>query len=364
MYLRTLYLHNFRLYDEVFFEFCPGINTICGENAQGKTSLLEAIYFLITGRSFRTAQVSDLIRLGSSFFYIEATFSKHGIEQKLRVSYDGKERKVIYNNTLYHSTSSLLGLLQGVLVTPDDLSLIKGGPQVRRHFLDLQIAQIDPLYVHHLARYNRAMRQRNCLLRAKDHVTLDSWEYEMANAAAYLVQQRFLTIADLQSGSRGLHKIFSGEKEELCLTHKTSAPQEMELMDLRNYYLAQFIKMRRREMELGCTLTGPHKDDFTIAIGEKETRFFASEGQQRSCVASLRFAEWERLKRLSSALPLMLIDDVGVSLDSSRREKLLGQLQHLGQVFLTATEEQPLDSILREKQVHRIVRVGEGSIGF
>jgi DNA replication and repair protein RecF len=355
MHLRTIYLHNFRLYNEAVFDFCPGINTICGENAQGKTSLLEAIYFLITGRSFRTTHLSDLIRIGESFYYIEATFLKHGIEQRLRVSYDGKERKVIFNNTLYHATSSLLGLLQGVLVTPDDLSLIKGGPQVRRHFLDLQIAQVDPLYVHHLTRYNRAMRQRNCLLRAKDHVTLDSWEHEMANAAAYLIQQRFLTISDLQYSSRGFHKTFSAEKEDLCLTHKTTAPEEEELALLRNYYLVQFLKMRRREMELGCTLTGPHKDDFTIAIGEKETRYFASEGQQRSCVAALRFAEWERLKRLGSALPLMLIDDVGVSLDSSRREKLLGQLEHLGQVFLTATEEQPLSSMTREQKVIRII---------
>lgn len=354
MYLRSLYLQNFRPYTETCFEFCDGINTICGENAQGKTTLLEAIYFLITGRSFRAAQMRDLIRFGTDFFFLEAIFIKHGIEQKLRVSFDGNERKVIYNNTLYHTTSSLLGLLQGVLITPDDLSLIKGGPQVRRHFLDLQIAQIDPLYVHHLTRYTRAMRQRNCLLRAKDHITLDSWEHEMANAAAYITKQRYLAIGELQNSSQEFHKIFSGENQELFLTHKTSAPQEDTLELLRQYYLAQYLKLRRREMELGCTLIGPHKDDFTIAIGEKESRYFASEGQQRSCVAALRFAEWQRLNRLGSELPLMLIDDVGVSLDSSRREKLLAQLKPLGQVFLTATEEQSLGHVNREKKLIRI----------
>lgn len=356
MFLRDLYLHNFRLYQEASFEFCEGINTICGPNAQGKTSLLEAVYLLIAGRSFRAGQLSDLIRLGASSFYIEANFIKHGIEQNLKFSSNGKERKIYYNHNLCPSSSSLLGLLQGVLITPDDQALIKGGPQIRRHYLDLQIAQIDPLYVHHLTRYNRAMRQRNVLLRAKDPVTLDSWEYEMANAAAYLTQQRACALEDLQLSSRRYHHIFSGENENLCLTHKSGASLGIDLAQMRNDYVAQWRKMRRREMELGYTLSGPHKEDFSIAIGEKETRFFASEGQQRSCVAALRFAEWERLSCLASEPPLMLIDDVGVSLDSTRRERLMRQLQGLGQVFLTATEEQPLSDVKREQKVIELKR--------
>lgn len=351
MFLRHLYLHNFRLYQEASFDFCSGINTICGPNAQGKTSLLEAIYLLITGHSFRAGQLSDLIRLGASSFYIEADFIKHGIEQNLKFAFDGRERKIFYNHNPCPSSSSLIGLLQGVLVTPDDIALIKGGPQIRRHFLDLQIAQIDPLYVHHLTRYNRAMRQRNVLLRAKDPATLDSWEQEMANAAAYLTQQRYRALEDLQLSSRCFHQIFSGEKEELYLKHKTGATLGVEQAVMRNDYVAQWRKMRRREMELGYTLVGPHKEDFAIAIGEKETRFFASEGQQRSCIAALRFAEWERLNRLASEPPLMLIDDVGVSLDSTRRERLMSQLQGLGQVFLTATEEQPLRNVHKDKKL-------------
>lgn len=340
MLLRTLYLHNFRAYKEGFFEFSSGINTIYGPNAQGKTTILEAIYLLVTGSSFRTSQISDLIRLGENFFYIEALFVKHGIEQKLRLSWDGKERKIVYNNTTLSSTSNLLGLLQGVVITPDDISLIKGGPLTRRLFLDLQLAQGDPLYVHYLTRYNRAMRQRNSLLRSKNPMTIESWEHEMANSAAYVVQQRLRALDDLQLSGRSLHRDLSGEVCDLTLIYKSGSAVTGEgLSELRQYYLGQYQKLRPREMDLGYTLSGPHKDDFLIAIGEKDARFFASEGQQRSCVTALRLAEWNRLHKSANARPLMLIDDIGTSLDEGRRERLFAQLPSLGQVFLTSTQK-------------------------
>lgn len=338
MQLRSLYLHNFRCHKDAFFEFLPGINTICGPNAKGKTSILEAIHLLITGRSFRTSQLSDLIGIGSEGFFIEAVFIKYGIEQTLRFSFNGKEKSLLHNSTPCSSIASLLGLLQGVVITPDDASLVKGSPNIRRSFLDVQIAQTDPLYVHHLGRFNRAMKQRNTLLRAKSQVTITSWEHEMSNSAAYIVQQRQKAIHDLHKYSRSLHKALSGETEELELVYKTGSGAITEVPILKQFYLEQFHKLRQREMLLGSTLSGPHKDDLTIAIGQKEVRYFASEGQQRSCVAALRLGEWERLKALANESPLMLIDDVGISLDHIRRDKLLSHVQHLGQVFLTATQ--------------------------
>lgn len=353
MHLQALYLHHFRAYKEAYFEFSPRINVIHGLNAVGKTTLLEAIYFLITGRSFRTSQVSDLVHIGAAFFYIEAVFVKHGIEQKLKVWGSGKERKVIYNSTQC-PPATLLGLLQGVVMIPDDISLIKGAPNGRRHFLDLQLAQIDPLYVHHLTRYNRAMQQRNALLRTKNLVTIESWEHEMANAAAYVTQQRALATIDLQDRGKELYHHVSGD-EKLSIAYKTGAglgggsdfgPEaviDKTLAHLRHYYLSQFQKMRKREVEIGYTLTGPHKDDLDIAIDEKEARFFASEGQQRSCVAALRLSEWERLQSLAQESPLMLIDDPGTSLDADRGGRLFTRLKNLGQVFLTSPQVIQLD---------------------
>ena len=336
MHLCSLSLHGFRPYEKAHFDFSSGINIIYGANAKGKTSLLEAIHFLMTGRSFRTAQSKDMIRQGEYGFSIEAAFVKHGIEQQLKVLFNESERQIFFNSTAYSTLSSLLGIVQGVIIHPDDAALIKGAPVIRRHFLDLQIAQIDPLYIHCLTRYNRAMRQRNYLLRAKSSATIESWEHEMAHAAAYIVLQRRHAIGALQVESRKLYHLLSGEPNDLNLIYKTGA-SAVEDEALKPYYLEQFKKLRRREMELGMTLVGPHKDDLLISLGDKEARYFASEGQQRSCVAALRLAEWERLKAMAVETPLMLLDDISLSLDQSRREKLFHHLTALGQVFLTST---------------------------
>lgn len=357
MHLKSLYLHNFRIYEEAQFTFSPRVNVICGPNAVGKTTILEAIHFLAFGRSFRTSQVQDLIRQGADYFYLEATFEKHGIEQKLKISLTGKERRIIYNSTPCQSFSSLIGLLPTVAITPDDASLVKGAPAIRRHFLDLQIAQVDPFYVHMLTRYGRAMRQRNYLLRAKNASTIDSWEHEMANAAAYLCHQRYGAACDLQVSGSELYRRFSGEDKDLVLGYKNGAPTASGEAALKAYYLQQYHKMRHREMDLGYTLTGPHKDDLAIEIGKGEARFFASEGQQRSIVAALHFAEWERLRQLSGEEPLLLFDDIGISLDERRRERLMAHAAGLGQVFLTSTHDVSVGMVSVEK---KIIEVGQG----
>ena len=338
MHLRSLYLYNFRLFTEAKFEFGEGINLICGANGCGKTSILEAIHVLIAGCSFRTPHISDLIRQGEKGFFLEASFVKYGIEQKLKLHFDGKKKNILYNSTPLASPSNLFGLIQGVIFHPDDAALVKGAPQIRRQLLDLQIAQVDPLYIHHLTRYNRAMKQRNYLLRARQFATIQSWEYEMAHSAAYIVQQRIEAVNELEAKSRALHQQLGGHAEVLSLTYKgkVDAP-------LRDHFLDQFKSQRKREMELGMTLTGPHKDDLAILIENREARFFASEGQQRSCAAALRLAEWERLKLISADAPLMLIDDVGISFDNMRKARLLSHLNNLNQVFLTSTE--PLTEI-------------------
>lgn len=345
MHLRALYLHNFRIHEEALYEFTPKINVISGPNASGKTSILEAVYFLMTGRSFRTAQSSDMIRHGASGFYIQASFIKHGLEQTLRIHCSGKERKIIYNNTQCTSFADLFGILQGSVIHPDDVAMVKGAPEVRRHLLDIQIAQVNPLYVHHFTRYNSAMRQRNCLLRSKTTATIESWEHEMASSAAYIVYQRLLAVDDLQRKGQRMHSLIGGSEDNLELRYKSPSMTQGELLSdfdvhkLRAYYLNQYGKLRQREMEMGMTLIGPHKDDMFVGLNAKEARFFASEGQQRSCAAALRLAEWERLQAISCEIPIMLIDDIGMSLDHARRSRLFAHLSSLEQVFLTTTEE-------------------------
>jgi DNA replication and repair protein RecF len=339
LFLEAIYLRDFRCYSSAAFEFSPGINAICGPNAQGKTTILEAIYLLIAGKSFRTSQLSDIIREGSAAFHVEAVFVKHGVQQTLKFSYGDKERRIIYNSTSLSSTANLLGLLPGVAITPDDVALVKGAPVARRHFLDIQLSQIDPLYVHHLTRYHRAMQQRNILLKQKTPATIESWEEEMAGSASYITKQRFLAVKELQEKAHRFHGVLSNELEALALEYKSGAPLDCEQEVIRKHYLEQFARHRPRELAFGSTLTGPHKDDLAIAINQREARFFGSEGQQRSCATALRLAEWERADGYVEEVPLMLIDDIGVSLDDKRRSSLLNYTPRFGQVFLSSTQE-------------------------
>lgn len=345
MHVRSLFLRDYRLYHEVSFEFSPEVNAIIGPNARGKTSLLEALYYLISGRSFRNAQQADLIREGAPYFYLEASFVQHEVEQRLKISCDGKERKIFYNNTPCTSVTSLLGLLKGVVMVPDDMALIKGSPNARRQFLDYQIAQVDPLYVHHLTRFMRAMRQRNCLLRAKQMETLDHWENEMASSAVYITQQRHQSLQELDEVCREKYEALSGSSTPLKLVYKAPAIQSE---DLSNYFQDRYARLRQREMAAGYTLLGPHRDDVQILLDGREARLFASEGQQRTCVAAMRLAEWKRLRLVGAETPLMLMDDVGMSLDAARCRHLLRQLEGMGQVFLTATQALPVHGRILE----------------
>lgn len=345
MHLRSLYLRHFRNYEEAHFEFSPLFNLFHGANAQGKTTILEAIHCLMVGRSFRTQQSKELIKDGTQSFYIEATFSKQGIEQSLKLAFDGNERKIIHNNTTLPTVSTLLGIVPGVIMTPDDVGLVKGSPVLRRQFLDMQLAQVDPLYVHHLTRFNRAIRQRNQLLKSKQLQTIDSWENELSHSAAYITLKRYEAVRNLVPRCQNHYLFLTKEAEDLGLGYKTPLPETLTLQSLQLFQLAQLRKNRVREMAFGHTLVGPHKDELSLTIDGKEVKHYASEGQQRSYITAIRFAEWEQLSETGNEKPLMLMDDVGISLDAKRQGQLATMLEGLGQVFITTTDESIISKI-------------------
>lgn len=337
MQIRKLYLRHFRCYQEKQLEFGPGLNIICGPNALGKTTILEAIHYLMCGRSFRTSHFNDLIKTGSQGFYLESHFEKFDVPQSLKASFNGKERSYVCNSRHTTSTMDLLGILQGVILTPDDIAIVKGGPTHRRQFLDMQIAQVDPLYVHHLTRYQRALRQRNVLLRTNTLKTIDSWEYELAHSAAYIVQQRRKALVDLEAKTALHYSTICNHKIQISLDYQANAPEKLQGDQLRDFFIKDWSQARPREQRLGFTLNGPHKDDFTIKIDSRDARYLASEGEQRSCVVALKLAEWERMKELVELDPLLMIDDLGLSLDELRQTRLLEHVKSFGQIFITTT---------------------------
>jgi DNA replication and repair protein RecF len=335
MWLQHLVLRNFRNYEQAQVSFDPFVNVIYGENGQGKTNLLEAIHLISTGRSFRTKRLSDLIREGASYFYLEAHFHKDGISQSLKVYYDEQSRKVQLNNTVYSHLTSLLGTLPHVLLSPEDHALMSGSPADRRKFIDLHIAQSDPLYVYHLSRYFRALKQRNYLLKSRAEGTLSAWEAAMAPSAAYLIEKRKEAILHLSSPINQWMKDLSQDKDTLSAHYACSCPMKSRAESLSAHLLEQWEKARKREIYLGSTSLGPHRDDLTITISDKDAKNFSSEGQKRCGSAALRFAQWEQLSQWIEAKPLLGIDDFGIQLDPERQRLLQGKLASFGQVFLT-----------------------------
>ncbi len=341
MHLHKIKLVQFRVYAGASYTFSPGINLIVGPNAQGKTSLLEAIYLLIAAKSFRTHKIADMIAFGSNGFSIEGAFEREGVNQTVRLFTNGREKGCVYNSTRLFNWASLVGLINGSVLTPDDAALVKGGPQLRRHYLDVLIAQADPLYIHHLDRYQRALEQRNALLRSRKVRTIETWEQEMAQSAAYLIQKRSATALSVSRILKDIHYELSGEKETISLRYRNGTLENKRHTtdDLKLSVLRDLESHRLRELEVGFTLVGPQKDDVEILLDQKDVRSYGSEGQQRTCVGSLKLAEWHFLKEMVGEVPLMLIDDLGISLDKTRQERLLKMLEGLGQVFLTSTQQ-------------------------
>lgn len=331
MHVSRLVLRSFRCYDEAEVPFETGVNLIHGKNGAGKTTLLEALTLLTTGRSFLTPHLTDCIQKERSHFYIEAHFVRDGVEQLLSMGFDGKQKRIHYNTTQFQNFSHVLGILPSVLYCPKDSSLIMGAPQERRRFLNIQLAQTDPLYVHHLMRYHKAMKHRNALLKVKSESSIESWEKMMGESARYLMEKRATLIEALRPKVEAFSKELSFGEDLFDLHYEPSVSfQKKELME------ELLRKQRPKELIIGNTLIGPHRDDLQITYKGRDAKTFASEGQKRTCIAALKLAEWDILKDQTETSPLFAIDDFGVHLDPKRTEVLQDKLSLLGQVLLTS----------------------------
>lgn len=331
MHLKRLCLAHFRNYTKEEVLFHPDVNYVEGENGSGKSTLLEAIHLLSTGKSFRTSRLLELIAYTKEGFSLEAEFFKDDIAYSVRILYSTEGRKLFLNETSYSSFLPLFGMLPSVLLSSEDIAILKGGPSERRRFLDLHIAQIDPLYLHHLGRYERALKQRNYLLKKKDVRGILPWEELMAVSASYLIKKRGETLHFFVEPCNKHIACFSEEKELFSLQYISSLESEES-----SSYLKQWEKSRAKDLEIGSTLLGPHRDDILFFLQGKEAKNYGSEGQKRCLLAALRLAQWEHLKKFNQESPLFCIDDFGAHLDKERSFRLQQTLKQMGQVFLTA----------------------------
>lgn len=336
MFLRKITLSSFRNYQAADALFSQGINYIEGENGSGKSNLLEAIYLMSTGKSFRTSRLQELPHQEQDNFLLEALFYKEEGDHKLTLYFSKDGRKIVYNETPHTSFIPLLGLIPSIFSSSEDITIITGGPSERRRFLDLHIAQSDPNYIHHLGRYQRALKQRNALLKTQTN-GFSPWEELMAISACYITEKRIQTLSDLEKVSQEFLLHLSEQKEPLKIDYSSSLhASQKELILSADFYRKRWAEMRPKELLYKTTLIGPHRDDILFSVRGQEVKSYCSEGQKRCCLSALRLAQWEILKKNLGVTPLFGIDDFGVHLDEKRSYLLDQLLQNMGQVFLTA----------------------------
>ena len=347
MNLNNIKLRNYRNYDHLELEFDPGVNLIVGDNAQGKTNLLEAVAFLGSGRAFRTQKSSELVQLGADFASIEGDVFSQEREQSLRwVLFSASRPRQLYRNGVKKKTSAdIAGVLQSVLFCPEDLMILKAGASGRRRLGDNALCQLRPNYEAALTEYGRILEQKSKILkdRFENPALLDilpEYNSRLCQVGALLISYRARFYEGLGREAARYHSLFSGGAEDFCLEYKTVstvtdpfAPVNTLQQQLSDHLESHF----RAELESGQCLTGPHKDDFDINLSGMSLKAFGSQGQTRTAVISLKLAQRALMKKESGEIPVLLLDDVLSELDPGRQDFVLNQITE-GQVFITCCE--------------------------
>lgn len=343
--MNELCFENFRNLENNRIEPSPQVNVIYGENAQGKTNLLEAVWLFCGGHSFRGSKENEMIAFGKNYFRLSMLFEAGEREQSAEIAF-GQNRKQIHINGVERSSSSYLTeVFSAVVFSPEHLTLIKRGPNVRRRFLDAAICQHRIRYASMLAKYNQIINQRNALLKdiyrhPELKETLTIWDDSLAAVGAAILRERYDYLKALREPAKRYHLGISGEKETLEIeylsTEKTDENDSIE--ELRNKLNEAFRASRHEDYSTGSTSAGPHRDDLDIRINGISARKFGSQGQQRSAVLSLKLAEAELLVQKNGERPVILLDDVLSELDGTRQDFLLNRLGGY-QVFVTCCEE-------------------------
>src|SRR5277367_4740872 len=335
MHLAHLRLRDFRNYARLDVDFSPGFHVLLGDNAQGKTNILEAIYLMATLRSFRGVGGAQMIRHAAKGYFVGGKVVGQG-EREIKMYWSARERNLSLDGQPVKKLADYFGALRTVVFCTEDLQLLKGAARARRRFLDLLLAQTQPGYLPLLQRYMHTVRARNALLkqRSTDEAALDSFSRELVLTGNQLIRWRTEMIPRFSPLARLAYRRISNDAEELRIEYQPS---------VKNDYAVELAQSRSREKTFRATLVGPHRDDLQLLLNEKAAGQFGSEGQKRTLAIALKMAQAEFFAGIHGSPPILLIDDVMGELDLKRRSGFLPLLEHArktsGQVFMTATEE-------------------------
>ena len=344
MNVKKLSLINYRNYEDLKIDFVNNINIFIGQNAQGKTNIVESIYYAAMGKSHRSNNDQELIKWHKNNAIINLDFTRLDIEHNLNFQFKLAQNKEILYNSHNIKPKDLIGVINVVLFSPEDLTLIKGAPAGRRRFLDTEISQANPAYYKQLLQYNRIILQRNNLLKKiKEKKAckelLDSWDEQLIILGDKIVKKRIESVKKLNMLANLMHRKISTNKENLEISYDISGLEDYKNINFIEFYRNKLLENRQIDILRGSTSVGPHRDDLVLKVNQVNLKTFGSQGQQRTGVLALKLAELEFIKSETGEYPILLLDDVMSELDVNRREQLLNFIKDKIQTFITATDQ-------------------------
>ena len=356
MYISSLELADFRNIVSLHMDFSQGTNILYGENAQGKTNILESLFMISTTKSHRGVRDRDMIRFGMEESHIRSLIMKGGIDYRIDMHLrKNKSKGIAINGQRIKKASELIGLLHIVFFSPEDLGIVKNGPAERRRFMDMELCQLDGSYLHNLNQYNKTVENRNRLLRDMYQFpelqdTLSIWDEQLVNYGRKIIESRRGFISDLNEIVEEIHSKLSGKREHLTIVYEPNT----EVDDFEE----KLRRGRERDIHMKMTSVGPHRDDFSFLDGEIDLRRYGSQGQQRTCALSLKLSEIDLVKKVIGHRPVLMMDDVLSELDRGRQNYLLSTIGGI-QTFITCTG---LDEFVNNRfKIDQVFRIENGA---
>ncbi|MGL4731364.1 MAG: DNA replication/repair protein RecF [Clostridium sp.] len=362
MYVKKIMLKNFRNYDELILNLTNGTNVFVGNNAQGKTNILESLYYSSIGKSHRTNKDKELISWNKNDAYIRVDISKIRLDKKIEIKIFKEGKKGInVNSVRINRMSELIGVLNVVMFSPEDLSIIKDSPAYRRRFLDIELCKLYSKYYYNLAAYKKILAERNNVLKKFDCNLdiLDIYDIKLSEFGAFIIEKRLEYIKRLNDKTLNIHKDITSNKEIIRFAYLSNVKEGE--VDLKTQMYNLLVKNRKKDFERKTTSIGPHRDDFETFINEIDVKTYGSQGQQRTSVLSMKFASVQIIKDITGEYPLLLLDDVLSELDISRQKYILNSISDV-QTLITCTGINNLKKHLNSSVDVKIFEVETGKI--
>ena len=359
MFIKRLQMLNYRNYNVLDISLGPHVNVFMGDNAQGKTNILEGIYYCAFARSHRTSKDRELINWNSDNALLSVTVGRERLDKRIDISIlkDGK-KAIQINKIKIKKIGELFGNFNVVMFSPEDLKIIKDSPGVRRKFIDMELCQLNPKYYYNLVQYNKVLNERNSILRNRNinKDILDVYDMQLVEFGYNIIIDRLEYIKKLNKYSEKIHSDITSGKERIEFKYVSTIK---DLENIRESFYSLLEKNRVRDCERGITSVGPHRDDFTVLINDIDTKSYGSQGQQRTAVLTIKFSSLKIIKELTGEHPVLLLDDVLSELDFSRKRYILSTIGDI-QTIITCTGIEDLYEYLDDKS--KVFKVRDGEI--